>query len=756
MINPSLFTTNVPFLYPGTSAYIEFWREEKKRNIEGAWQSGIWMPPKLYFYINYGTIKKSLKGSKVKSIGRPDLRDLEWEFFYNLEEARGFSGFSLDQFYSCSRFLIQPDLSDDELVLMDPFAFDSFGNRKEYVPAKEYLRRSHDFNLGSPLHNNEARNIMLMGSRGFGKSYSLGVGVALHEFLFDGLTSYDPQSKVLTSSEVVIGAGDAKYSSETLSKTKLSLEFLPGSVEVEGKFYPSPFAKQYVGSWSPGKEIRAEYLKKVEGGWKTMGSKSNIKHRTFKDNPFAANGTRPGILIMEEVGMFDNLKESYAASVECQRDGSYKFGTTIFIGTGGDMNGGGTHDAYEIFYHPEKYDCLAFDDIWEHKGKIGYFVPAYLGLNQYKDSNGKTNVEAALKYLKEQRAKLSKGSDSGVALEAEIINRPIAPSEIFLVKTGNIFPVIELSNRLHEIERENITNKVQKVVDLFFDPKSPTQVSYKLLPDPANRPINQFPYNGNNREGAIVVYEFPQLDPNTGQPPKGLYIIGHDPYASDNPEGDSLAAIYVLKTKAHMGKFGHDEIVASYVGRPFQGRRVVNEILHKMSLFYGEAKIYFENAVGNTKEYFEKVKRLDLLARRPTTVLSQRASYDLSPRSAMEYGYPMSNKTLKVEAINYVRDWLLEVHHVSSDREIRNLDMIQDEGLIRECISFNFDMNADRVMAFAGCIVGLEETFNQYRTQLDATVKQVSLDFLSHNPHIFKTFKHGDFSSLIPEAKTLF
>jgi hypothetical protein len=68
-------------------------------------------------------------------------------------------------------------------------------------------------------------------------------------------------------------------------------------------------------------------------------------------------------MIFEEVGMFDNLKESYVASVECQRDGAHKFGTMMFLGTGGDMNGGGTLDAQEIFYSPQQYDCVEFEDI---------------------------------------------------------------------------------------------------------------------------------------------------------------------------------------------------------------------------------------------------------------------------------------------------------------------------------------------------------------------------------------------------------
>lgn len=89
---------------------------------------------------------------------------------------------------------------------------------------------------------------------------------------------------------------------------------------------------------------------------------SNIKNRTFKDNPFAANGTRPGVMVFEEVGMFSNIKEAYVASVECQRDGARKFGSMMFLGTGGDMSGGGTLGARDIFYSPDQYDCISFED----------------------------------------------------------------------------------------------------------------------------------------------------------------------------------------------------------------------------------------------------------------------------------------------------------------------------------------------------------------------------------------------------------
>lgn len=100
-----------------------------------------------------------------------------------------------------------------------------------------------------------------------------------------------------------------------------------------------------------------------------------------------------------------------------------------------------------------------------------------------------------------------------------------------------------------------------------------------------------------------------------------------------------------MKTNKYPTTVGHNEIVATYIGRPYEGVNAVNEILYKLSLFYGNAKIYFENAVGNVKDYFEKIKRLDLLAKQPVNVLNRKASFNTT--ESVIYGYPMSNEKIK-------------------------------------------------------------------------------------------------------------
>jgi len=621
--------------------------------------------------------------------------------------------------------------------------FDKDGNRKKYISAREYLTWQFPQSMGKPLYFNQCQNMILLAGRGFGKSYIAG-NIIAHEFIFDGVTDLDEYkldlvnpSKEHPRTNSIMGAGDAKYSTGTLNKTWMSIDYLPGAMEINGRRYPSPFYPQTSGSLSTGKSLIAAYKKKVGGTWRTLGSRSTIKNRTFKDNPFAAQGERCSVMIYDEIGMFPKARDAYSACVDVMETDGNKFGSLLMVGTGGDFEGESGIDAKYMFYNPSDYKCLVFNDEWENRGNIGVFMPASKTNQKFKNDDGWTTVEAeqrAIEYYQKEREKLSGSKGDSLALDNFIVYHPLKPSEVFLSKSGNIFPVVELQKRLSTVESFDMVGLSQKVVNLYFDQETKYGVNYKI--NTKDKPINAFPYKGSNREGAVCIYEFPLTDDN-GEVPEGLYIIGHDPIASDSETGESLASIYVLKTKKHPIQYGHDEIVASYIGRPFQGRDVVNETLLKLSMFYGEAKIYFENMVGNVKEYFEKQKKLRLLAKQPRTVLTKKASFDGAGPNI--YGYPISNKAVKREALQYVRDWLLEERNSDGEIIVRNLDRIPDPGLLQELISFHWDGNFDRIMGFAGCIIGLQETHNQYENALSEQAKLDNvMNFLIKNKTLFK------------------
>lgn len=341
--------------------------------------------------------------------------------------------------------------------------------------------------------------------------------------------------------------------------------------------------------------------------------------------------------------MFSNLKAVYTDTKDNLADGLKKTGTLMMLGTGGDMEKG-TLDAAEMFYNPEAYDILPFDDEWENRGKIGYFIPAYIALNEFKDDRGFSDTIAAKAKLQKARDKAKTSTGGSEALNKEIQYRPWIPSEMFLSKTANIFPIAELRKRLSDVLTFKINELLEKKVDLFFSSKSDYNgVDYVLNLEA--EAINKFPWTADNVQGSVVLYELPQLI--DGHIPSGAYIIGCDHFKENNNSGSSLAAIYVMKTSKYPSTIGYDEIVASYIGRPYLGASEVTETLFKLSLFYGNAKIYFENTAGagDIKSYFEKMKRLDLLAAQPVTVFNKKASFNTSP--SVIYGYPMSNDKIK-------------------------------------------------------------------------------------------------------------
>lgn len=722
--NPRAFLIDVPNLHPLSVDYVSFWREQKRRCIEGYWVGGYYMPPALYFYVNFATIKLNKAWSNIKTYERPWLRDLEWLFFWHFTEAFGFSGFADDPDITCFGKL---DKLPKEYLPASCFRAD--GTIKKYESPTTYLRRQHPHHYKEPEYLNDMSNILMLGARNTGKSYMVGAGLVPWMFLFDGATRYTQETiDNPLAVEILVGAGDSSKSKDLLKKTQDAFDLLPGQTEISSRHYPSPFAKRTTGSWTINSDIKASYKKKFEGAWKSQGSGAVIKHRSFNANPFAAQGTRPNLLVLEEAGLLEDLKEIFDHTVDCLRDGLRKTGILMMLGTGGDMDKG-TIPASEMFYQPEKYNILHTPDIYEHRGNIGFFIPAYLSLNEFKDTvTGYTREKDAQDALDYERDK-AKGTSR---LHSLIQYKPNVPSEMFLTKSANMFPIPELRNRLTEVVNHKLYEYSEKKAVLHFDPNAPHGVSMQV--DPTLQAISTFPYTEDNREGCVVIYEQPILV--DGRVPEGAYIIGHDPFKDDTETGQSLATVYVMKSNKHFATVGHNEIVASYIGRPYMGKDAVNEIMYKLSLYYGNAKIYFENAVGNVKDYFEKIRRLDLIATKPITVFNQKAVRATS--FVPIYGYPMSNDKIKFQAMQYLRTWLLDDR---GDNK-RNLDLITDIGLLQELIAFNMDGNFDRVMGLAGCIIGLEETTNldkrrQRDEQYTNSVRKDFDRFIVNNSFIF-------------------
>lgn len=633
IINNELFlevrNKGVPNMNPLTMEYHNWWKEQKRRCKEGYWVGGKWMPGVLYYYVNFWKIELSEPGkAQTKTLGKPLLRDLEWEFFPQFEEARGHSGF----------------VEKDGIMV--------------------------------PEYNNQASGIMLMAGRGCGKSNWAAV-IAGHGYTFH------------KNNEILVSGFESKYTGPTMQKIRLGLDNYPGKIEdFGGDPIPHPFSHRRVkDDWS--KEVRSGYRK--SGDDKIYGYNSRILPIVFKETHTAANGKRSSVHIFEEIGMHENLMNSYNSSTECWMDGTWQFGTPFLLGTGGDMDKG-TVDAEKMFYDPITYNLLHYVNLYENSNQhIANFIPGWKGLNDCKDAQGNTDEEKAKNKLMARRERKKLGNDPS-AYYLELQYQPFVPREVFLRKTGNIFPTALLEDQLRfvmaskELEHIGQKGRLEWAID----------GGAKWEPDEKVYPVD-FPAEG-DLTGCVVIWEHPDEDA-----PVGLYIAGTDPYSQDDaPYSPSLGSTIVYKRFWHPG-VTFDWPVAEYTGRP-EISKDHDENVRKLMKYYN-AKTLYENDIKGLKQHFEYKNCLHLLAGQPEVL------YDIIPGSKVSRGYGIHmDRKIKIAAEKFVRDWMLEEY----EPEKQNVRKIFSKPLLKELIRYDRDHgNFDRVIAFMLCILHSVEVQKQ-------------------------------------------
>lgn len=642
-----------PIIHPLSERYLTHWRAEKKSIVEGKWFNGVWCTPQLYHYYNYWSIIVGEGKKRYKS--RPFNLDYVWDLAYYWSEAKGLSGFE--------KIGDVPDI-------------------------RSFLRtRQKEHDLGKPLYNNEAQNLLIMGPRGWGKSY-WAANCAGHEYTVDGQREYTVD-KVLREeeiAEILLTAYASPYVNDLISKIQDGLNSYPGGMELNGEYYPSPFFKTLTGTWTIGKKAENYYKKKIGGKWQWKGTRSCFKPRVYKDNFGAGLGGRNTLKIGEEIGVWDNLIQSHFADENTQKLNNYKFGSSMYIGTGGDMIGGGTLAAQKMMYDPEAFDCLVFEDTYEQRGKMGLFFPAtYTKLN-YKDEHGITNwklAEAGEEIEREEK----KNSKDSTSYDEYVVYNPIVPSEIFLSRTNNMFPLKDLQYTLATIESTKLVD-AEWVGDLTITPEGVVD----FVNNSKNKPIYEFPIHNSliDLSGSVVIYEHP-IKNDSGEIPWGRYIGGIDPYDHDKSKTGSLGSILIIDDITN-------RIVAEYSGRPELAADFY-EICRRLLLYYNGIALY-ENEKKGVFTYFESCGSLHLLAQQPKLIK------DVVKNSTVDRGYGMH---MPVEIKRYgegiVNAWLRRIY----EGDVKICHKIRCIPLLRELILYNIDGNFDRVMALMLAIYQKEE-----------------------------------------------
>ena len=675
------YYTEAPY---GTPEWLDYWKEQLRRCIEGYEVEGQKITGHHYCYLNFAQIERVEYGeddededealaNKITSF--PDFWDGDYNFFWSLEIAR--NGI-------CSKHTQVPstDKEKSKWTELNKKLKKLTKDSEEYIKTKsqrdkisqDVLDRLGLFVKPHLDYLNGGYHFIVGKARRKGYSFKNGIIIA---------NLYNTVRNKLT----LIGAYEKKFIEQTMEKT---LGFLNFFNEHTG------FSKNRLIDKKD--FIKSGYVEEINGVNVEKGYKSVIDaKRTFKDNADAMRGVDALFILLEEAGAFDNLAQSYNAIVPSLTAGSKITGQICIIGTSGDMEKG-TVDYADMFYNPLAYGLMPFVNIWDDNAEntvCGFFHPVVWNMEGFYDKQGNSDIKKALEWENARRKRLLENSSSSILLHRHMQEFPLCPAEAFsMASHSEIVCIEELRNRLNKIQAKSLHIKKGIPVTLVYN-QDKTKVIAK--PDLNNvlNPIYNYKPKTNDLNGAVVIYEFPSENV-----PQNFYKIGYDPYRQNN--GTSLSAITVFKGHWRGEKTKY-KIVAEYYGRP-QNSDMVNEIALKLAILYN-TQVMVENEVTHPITYFERKKALKYLAAQPDRAISNSIQ---SSKVDRKYGCHMTDK-IKEDCIKYTNDWLLNGYEDDFGNTLSVIDEIDCPGFIEELLMYNRKGNFDRVSSFFMCMMQLQE-----------------------------------------------
>jgi len=647
----------------GSPDWKTFWKEERDKSLQGVSIGGAKITGDHYFYLNYTPIQKvgKIKGKRARKVEAfPDFWDGDYNYFWVREIARnGILDSLLDEKESNIIFNLPDKKRLDKMLSL----FESL--KLDVEISVEYLDGGYNLIVGK--------------SRRKGYSYK---AAAI------GSKNYFTIPRSLT----IFGAEDKKYlyPKGLFTMAYDNISFINGNT---GWSMPSDVTDKPAQG-----HVKASYIVYKNGIKEEKGFKSELLALSFKDNPDAARGKDAHDLFFEESGAFGTpglLKASYKASEDTVMAGAIKTGLITIFGTSGDMTGG-TADYSDMFSRPIAFDMLPIANTYDIDaiGEVcGFFHPINWNMEGFYDEKGNSDKEKAKEKEIKKREDLIFHGATSLEIQQRMQEKPLTPAEAFANVSTNTFPVVELNRQLRKVKAKSLQRIMGVPVTLSYDGSK--AIAEPILNGKAN-PIQSLHSIPKDKRGCPVIYEQP-----VNNSPKGLYKIGYDPIRQD--VGTSLAAIIVYKSH-HIGTQHHDIIVAEYIGR-LELASNIDDIAKMFADLYN-AEIMYENEVPGVKTYFQRIKRLDLLAAQPDAVISKNIK---NSKVARIYGCHM-NTQLKEAGIRYIKDWLATVLNYDSNGDaVTVIDKIYSIRLLEELISYNIKGNFDLVSALAMCLIQVQE-----------------------------------------------
>lgn len=544
------------------------------------------------------------------------------------------------------------------------------------------------------LYNNfeGGQHMAELASRGKGKSYSL-ASILNHIFVVG--ENKDAHEKV----KGIVTAYQKEYLTKdgVLNKFVDMANFCAANTQFPRKRLKNSLQEM---TWTMGyKDIELDIER---------GTQNTVLGVSSKDDESKLRGKRAAKILIEEFGTFPRLVDLYNVLLPSVQDGDIIFGQIYMLGTAGD-NESDFAGAQEIMYNPRGYNMYALPNVFDkyNQGKpyFVFFFPGYVNRKGCYNEDGVSDIIKALIEILMNRYRVKYNSTDPNTIIKTIAEVPITPAEA-IVKTGvNMFPVADLTERIGQLDSNPTEYNDVYVGDLVFGKDG--QVEYKPT---SAQPIRDFPHKDNKIEGAIEIFQMPEIDKNTNKPYNDRYILGADPYDDDESNTMSLGSIFVLDLWT-------DRIVAEYTGRPSFADDYY-EICRKLCLFYNGRLNYEYNKKG-LFSHFSTRNSLYLL----TDVLDF-----LKEKQMMKDGIGNKSKgtnaspAINAYARSRLRSWLLSpvpviqtIDGESKEVMVPRLFTVRNRALLKELINYNPEGNFDRISAMGMLMLLREDKMIKYQ-----------------------------------------
>ena len=461
------------------------------------------------------------------------------------------------------------------------------------------------------------------------------------------------------------------------------------------------------------------------------GTQNTVLGVSSKDDESKIRGKRAAKILIEEFGTFPRLVDLYNVLLPSVQEGDIMFGQIYMLGTAGD-NESDFAGAQEIMYNPKGYNMYALPNVFDkyNQGKpyFVFFFPGYVNRKGCYNEDGVSDVIKALIEILMNRHRVKYNSTDPNTIIKTIAEVPITPAEA-IVKTGvNMFPVADLTERVGQLDSNPTEFDDVYVGDLSFNKEG--QIEFKPT---SAQPIREFPHKDNKIEGAIEIFQMPEIDKNTGKPYNDRYILGADPYDDDESNTMSLGSIFVLDLWT-------DRIVAEYTGRPHFADDYY-EICRKLCLFYN----------GRLNYEYNKKGLFSLFSTRNSLYLLTDVLDFLKEKQMMKEGYGNKSKgtnaspAINAYARSRLRSWLLSPVPIiqkidGEDQEVMvpRLFTVRNRALLKELINYNSEGNFDRISAMGMLMLLREDKMIKYQGEVSKEKQEKANSNYDGNDPFFK------------------